>query len=60
MFEGKSNQQDLAGLSDSHGAGARLVRELYWNMKIPADLIGKAFALMNHRMKNTAGALIPT
>jgi hypothetical protein len=47
----------LGHLADSQALRAQIVRELYWNRKIPADIIGEAFGLQTHRMIKIAGTL---
>jgi hypothetical protein len=47
----------LGQLADSQALRAQLVRELYWNRKIPGDIIGEAFGLQIHRVLKIAGPL---
>lgn len=47
----------LGQLADSQALRALIIRELYWNKDIPADIIGRAFGLQTHRMIKIAGTL---
>lgn len=53
-----SHVHQLAVLSDSQATRARVIRELYWNKKLPATLISEAFGLKVSGMKRIAGPLI--
>lgn len=50
--------QLAAASADSQAARAQIVRKLYWNEKIPAELIGEAFKLKKHTLRKVAGALV--
>jgi Pyruvate/2-oxoacid:ferredoxin oxidoreductase delta subunit len=50
----------LAVTADSQATRAQVVREIYWNRKIPAKLIGDAFKLTKLRLTKIAGALVLT
>jgi hypothetical protein len=41
----------LAVAADSQAKRAQIVRELYWNRKIPAELLGTAFKLNKHTLR---------
>ena len=55
-----SHLDQLAVIADSQATRAQVVRELYWNRKIPALLIGEAFKLRKLRLTRIAGALVLT
>jgi hypothetical protein len=46
----------LGQLADSQALRAQLIHKLYWNKKIPADIIGAAFGLKIQRMIKIAGS----
>jgi hypothetical protein len=48
----------MAMAADSQASRGEIVRELYWNRKIPAELIGTAFKLNKHTPRKVAGALV--
>lgn len=55
-----SHINQLAVLSDSQAARAQVVRKLYWNKRIPVELIAKAFGLKPRAVTKIAGALVLT
>lgn len=48
---------ELGQLADTQALRAQLIRELYWNKKIPVDIISEAFGLSLHRLIKIAGTL---
>jgi hypothetical protein len=50
----------LAAAADSQATRGEIVRELYWNRDIPAELISESFKLSKHTLRKVAGALMLT
>jgi hypothetical protein len=50
-----SHVAGAAKLSDTQAVRAQVVRQLYWNRKIPAEIISNAFGLTTRRLQKIAG-----
>ncbi len=55
-----SHLDQMAAAADSQASRGEIVRELYWNRNIPAELIATAFKLSKQTLRKVAGALVLT